>query len=163
MRDACEQFLRTRGYTVAPVTIDQDDWMFALVYADARSRDDDGAMNRIAAEYLAYLDAALAHSEACAESLFGRRIRDVLLLHANELNAEHLDGVVNVLGRRGYRFVGRGPNTFASDAGVTWLDRWAATRGVSFDIKRPEAPRWVQEAYARLDAVAPARIPGSRN
>ncbi len=172
-RTAFEKFLADRGYTIAPVTIDPADWMFAVVYADAKAHGDDAAMKKVAAEYLAYFDAAISHAETYAHSLFGRPIRHVLLLHASELNAENFDAVARLFDRRGYTFVPlaraledeayRSPNTFASDAGVTWFERWAATRGSAADVPSPTPPAWIEEAYERLDAAAPARIPGSHN
>lgn len=41
---------------VAPVTIDNNDAIFAAVYGEAKARGDDGATRRIAREYLAYMD-----------------------------------------------------------------------------------------------------------
>jgi peptidoglycan/xylan/chitin deacetylase (PgdA/CDA1 family) len=172
-RTAFERFLAERGYTIAPVTIDPEDWMFALVYGDAKTRGDRAMMRRVADAYLAFADAAMSYAEAYARALFNRPIRHVLLMHANELNAENFDGLARVFERHGYAFVAlgraledevyRSPNTFARDDGVTWLERWAATREAKIGLARPEPPAWVSGAYERLDALSPPRIPGSRN
>ncbi|MEN3334726.1 MAG: hypothetical protein V7641_4091 [Blastocatellia bacterium] len=172
-RTAFERFLADRGYTIAPVTIDPEDWMFAPVYGDAKTRGDKAMMRRVADEYLAFADAAILYAEAYARALFGHPIRHVLLMHANELNAENFDGLAKVFERHGYAFVTlgraledevyRSPNTFAGDDGITWLERWAATRAAQVGLARPSPPAWVSEAYERLDAVSPPRIPGSRN
>jgi peptidoglycan/xylan/chitin deacetylase (PgdA/CDA1 family) len=172
-RTAFERFLAGRGYTIAPATVDASDWMFALVYGDAKTRGDKAMMRRVADEYLAFADAALSYSEAYARGLFGRPIRHILVMHANELNAEHFDELAEVFERRGYGFVSLGraledeayssPNTFAGDEGILWLERWAATRGAAVGLTRPEPPAWVWEAYQRIDAESPPRIPGSRN
>src|SRR5215470_4471235 len=39
-RNAFESFLRSRGYTNAPVTIDNSDWEFNTVYVDALNHRD---------------------------------------------------------------------------------------------------------------------------
>lgn len=172
-RTAFERFLTDRGYTIAPVTIDPEDWMFGLLYSDAKTRGDKAMMRRVADAYLAFADTALSYSEKYARALFGRPIRHVLLMHANELNAENFGGLARVFARHGYAFVAlgraledevyRGPNTFAGDDGVSWLERWAATREMQIKLARPNPPGWVSAAYERLDAVSPPRIPGSRN
>jgi peptidoglycan/xylan/chitin deacetylase (PgdA/CDA1 family) len=171
-RTEFEKFLAGRGYTIAPVTIDPADWMFSLVYADAKARGDKKAMRKVADEYLAHFDLALSYSEELARALFGRPIRHVLLMHANELNAENFDRVAAMFERRGYAFVPlpraledeayRSPNAFALSTGITWLERWAVTREAAPTVSRPAPPKWVEEAYVRIDAVAPLRIPGSR-
>src|SRR5207237_7255062 len=50
-RDQFESFLRAHGYTVAPVTIDNSDWIFARAYENARAAHDARARQRVAAAY----------------------------------------------------------------------------------------------------------------
>jgi len=45
-----DALLAERGYTVAPVTIDTDDFIFAAVYERAKARGDTATMNAVAAE-----------------------------------------------------------------------------------------------------------------
>ena len=170
---AFETFLAARGYTVAPVTIDPADWMFAAVYAEAVDHRDKKEMRRIADAYLQYADAAVTYGETFSQTLFGRPIRHVLLLHASELNADYFDELAAIFERRGYAFVTlgraledeayRSPNTYARDEGTTWLNRWALTRGTTGPTPEPSPPEWVSQAYDTVTASAPARIPGSRN
>ena len=55
-RRAFEEFLAAHGYTVAPVTVDNDEYVYAAVYADARRRGDAAAAGRIGEDYLRYMD-----------------------------------------------------------------------------------------------------------
>jgi peptidoglycan/xylan/chitin deacetylase (PgdA/CDA1 family) len=161
-RLAFETFLQERGYTIAPVTMDTNDWMFGLVYGDAKDRNDQAAMRRVADAYLAYVDAVVEYSEAYSKELFGRQIRQILLLHANDLTADHFDGMVRVFEKHGYTFVTlehalqdeayRGPDTYAGKDGTNWFDRWAFTRGAQVGLKDCEPVEWIREAYERLDA-----------
>lgn len=173
-RDAFERFLAGRGYTVAPVTIDASDWMFAAVYADAVERRDKAEMRRVAEAYLKFSETALSYAEAYSQALFGRPIRHVLLLHASELNADHFDELATMFERHGYAFVTlgraledeayRGPDTYARDEGASWLDHWAITRAATTKpTPEPAPPAWVSDAYDKVTASAPERIPGSRN
>ena len=89
--------------------------------------------------------------------LFDREIPQVLLLHANAVNADHLSGLIAALRRRGYRFVDldtavtdpafASPDTYVGPGGITWLHRWAITRGVDRELFRgePTTAQWVQD------------------
>ncbi len=151
VRAAFEAFLAGRGYTVAPVTLDNSDWLFNLVYSDARTRGDAALMRRVGAAFVRYVDDVVGFYEGAEQALFGRPIRHVLLLHANELNAEYFDDVVAVLRRRGYRFVTlehaladpayQETDGYTGPAGVSWMYRWDFTRGrKQVDWAREPAP-----------------------
>jgi peptidoglycan/xylan/chitin deacetylase (PgdA/CDA1 family) len=90
VRDALLAFLEAHGYEVAPVTMDNGDYLFARAYDLARDRGDRAAADRITAEYLAYLERVVVFWERQSVAITGREIPQVLLLHANALNARHL-------------------------------------------------------------------------
>ena len=103
---ALQQYLRENGYRLAPVTVDNQEWVYAAVYADARTRGDEALASRIVDAYVAHLEECVAYYERLSLELLGREIPQVLLLHANLLNAERLDRVIAMLEGRGYRFIG---------------------------------------------------------
>jgi hypothetical protein len=90
-----------------------------------------------------------------AVAIVGRELPQILLLHANRLNADAFDGVARMFERRGYRFIPldqaledpayRSPDSYTGAGGITWLHRWAITAGVSRDVFKaePEVPEWV--------------------
>ncbi|HEY9232406.1 MAG TPA: polysaccharide deacetylase family protein, partial [Blastocatellia bacterium] len=104
-RAAFEKFLTEHGYTVAPVTFDDADYMFNSVYVWARQRNDAALAERTAAAYLEHIGTMVDFFEKLAIEVVGSPIRHVLLLHANELNADYFDGVARMLEQRGYKFV----------------------------------------------------------
>jgi len=158
VRRALEAFLDQHGYRVAPVTIDNSEWIFALAYDRARTAGDDELARRVAAAYVPYMEAKVAFFERNSRELFGREIPQVLLVHANRLNADHFGALAERLAARGYRFVSLekaledpaydSPDTYTGPAGLTWLHRWALTRGVekAFFRGEPETPDFVLEA-----------------
>jgi len=158
VRDSLEAFLRERGYAVAPVTMDNYDYVFARAFQLARERGDASLAGRIRSAYLAYMDSVVTYWEAQAEAILGRPIPHVLLLHANALNATTFPALAARLKARGYRFVSleraltdpayRLPDRYAGPAGISWLHRWAITRGTPSSVYagEPVVPKWVEEA-----------------
>ena len=134
-----EQILEDRGYRVAPVTMDNSEWIYARAFDIADGRDDTGLKERIAAAYLDYMERVIAYYESQSRDLFGREIRQVLLIHANTLNSEYFDDLAQILRKRGYAFISLAealedeaygsPDTYTGPGGITWLHRWALTLG----------------------------------
>lgn len=91
-RRAFEAFLASHGYTVAPVTMDSDEFVYAVAYADALRAGDRAAAGRIAADYVRYMAEVFSFFEEVSRRTMGREIRQVLLLHANSLNADSVSG-----------------------------------------------------------------------
>jgi len=152
---AAESFLAERGVRVAPVTIDNSEWIFALAYLKA---DDAETRKRLADAYVTYMEAKVDYFERQSRVLFGREIPQVLLVHANHLNADHFGRIAAMLERRGYRFVSleaavadpaySSPDTYTGRGGITWLHRWALSREPRGEIVRdePRTPEWVMTA-----------------
>jgi peptidoglycan/xylan/chitin deacetylase (PgdA/CDA1 family) len=158
-RRAFEAFLEERGYVVAPVTIDDDDYVFAAVYAAALRRGDGPEARRVASAYLTYMDGVFTFVEDVSRRLLGREVRQVLLLHASTLNADTFDDLARSLERRGYRFVTLGealedeayarPDTYVGAWGISWLHHWELTEGRPRSPS-PDPPDWVTTAYESL-------------
>ena len=101
-RDAILSWLAMRGIRVAPVTIDNDDFVYnqRLVDAKAEGRDID-----LRAEYLDHMLKMSAFYEAKALSVVGRPIKHVLLLHMNYLNALYLADLLQRFRDNGWSFI----------------------------------------------------------
>ena len=158
-RRAFEAFLAERGYTIAPVTIDNDEYVFAALYADALRRGDQDVAAKIGAGYLRYMDTVFSFYEELSRRLTGRAIRQILLVHANTLNADYFGRLAGTIEARGYGYVSladaladeayRLPDTYVGHWGISWLLHWEQTR----DGKRspsPDPPEWVTRAYEAL-------------
>lgn len=149
--------LAARGYTVAPVTIDNNDWMFAAVYRQAEAARDEPLKTRIGEAYVAHMSAVLDHWEPySAELTGGREPAQVLLLHAHTLNRDWYPRIHAVYRARGYRFVpleealADPVYSYADDYvranGVSWLHRWTFTEGRPIRWE-PDPPKWIVDAY----------------
>jgi len=156
-KKAFESFLGGRGYRIAPVTIDNSDWIFARAYDNAHDAKDDRAMKQVADAYVPYMERKIDYWERQSVALFGREIKQILLVHANSINADHFDDMVRMLRNRGYRFITldealkdnafTSADTFTGGAGISWIHRWAITRGVSKDFFKgePATPEFVMK------------------
>jgi hypothetical protein len=149
-----ERFLADHGYRIAPVTVDNQEWVYARAYIVAKQRGDTALEQRVVVAYLQHLVSAFAYSEGLSRTLFGREIPLVLLLHANELNAGHLGTVLGQLKARGYRFSSlervladsayRSADRYIGPMGMSWLIRWAETRSVPIPAE-PREESWISE------------------
>ncbi len=158
-RRAFESFLAGHGYTVAPVTIDNDDYVFAAVYADALRRGDRETATRVGEDYLRYMDTVFAFVEDVSRRLLGRELRQVLLVHASTLNADLFGRLADAMKTRGYEFITleealkdeayRLPDDYVGRWGISWLHHWELTSGKKRSPS-PDPPEWVQKAYDAL-------------
>lgn len=148
-----DRFLAGRGYTVAPVTFDNDEWIYAAAYDRAEARGDRELMRRVGDDYLRHMDEVFTFYEKLEREVAGREIRHVLLLHANALNAEYFDELAAGMKARGYAFISleealrddvyRLPAPYTGPKGLSWLQRWALAQGKEITAQ-PAAGAWVQ-------------------
>jgi peptidoglycan/xylan/chitin deacetylase (PgdA/CDA1 family) len=149
-----EKFLSARGYRVAPVTVDNSEWIFAREYADALAKNDEEKARRVAEGYVPYMESMFEFYEKLSAELFGREIPQVLLVHANQLNGDHFAEVIAMMRRRGYTFVPldealddpayRSRDDYVGAVGISWLQRWLVTRGQPFR-KEPYLPEYMRQ------------------
>jgi len=104
-RSTFEHFLKDRGYQIAPVSIENADYQFNDVLADARTHHAIHVATETKSLYLKHTEAMLDYVESSSRMLFGREVPQVLLIHDNELNAELLDTLLTMLEHRGYHFI----------------------------------------------------------
>jgi peptidoglycan/xylan/chitin deacetylase (PgdA/CDA1 family) len=154
-RRGLSAFLAARGYTVAPVTFDNQEWVFAGVYARAKERGDRETARRVVEGYLRHMEETFDFYEKLSRDLLGYEVKQTLLIHANELNADHFDAVAEALKRRGYAFITleraltdrayRLPEA-QSTRGLSWLHRWWLAKGRPLRPE-PREPEWVAELF----------------
>lgn len=163
-RRAAEAFLSARGYRVAPVTLDAWDWMYAPVYDDAKQRGDTQLQQELVKSYLSYSDSEFAFEEQLARQTIGYEPRQILLLHGNQLEADHIGELIDLLRKRGYRFITLQdaledqayglPDTYVGEEGTGWIDHWAITLGKP-PQGAPVFPKWVEDRSQALRQAQP--------
>ena len=158
-REGLAQFLTEREYTVAPVTFDNSDWMFAAVYAGALRRGDKALAGRARREYVPYMESVIAFFEERSREVVGREFPQVLLIHASRLNAEAMPELLAMFRRRGYGFVSLGEalrdpayqmkDGYTGTNGFSWIHRWSRALGMK-NRGEPDEPEWLVKAYQTL-------------
>ena len=147
-----EAFLQEREYTIAPVTIDNDEYVYALAYYNAWRDKETELMNRIGSDYVSYMSDIFGFYETFSRRIIGREPAQTLLIHANLLNADYLPHLVRMLRDRGYQFVSLDealedpayslPDTYTGRTGFSWLHRWAISMGKDHE-SQPGVPEWI--------------------
>jgi peptidoglycan/xylan/chitin deacetylase (PgdA/CDA1 family) len=157
---AITDFLATHGYRVAPVTVDNSEWIWASAYAQVLDTQGDtperaALLERLRLGYVPYMLNKIDYYEQQSQALLGYVLPQTLLLHANELNAEAYAELIAGIKRRGYRFVTlddamRDPAYTREDGyygrfGPSWLHRWAMAekKPKDFYVGEPVVPKWV--------------------
>jgi len=157
-KERVTDFLEEHGYHIAPYTIDSQDSIFNRIYLDAKMSEDYELKSRIQASYIEFVLATTAFAEQISVKLFGDEIPQTMIFHANSINADTLDEVLERLAQRGYKFIGlenamehsayKIDDTLVTSYGPSWLWRWnkSLDLGISFQGD-PEPPDWVLDLY----------------
>jgi len=146
--DSLADYLRSRNYIEAPVTIDNAEWIFAAAYDSVLKTNSDEQRIAVGKEYISYMELKLRYYERQSEKLFGRNIRQILLIHANSLNSDFMGELLGMIVKNGYTFVDletalhdeayKTADQYYKNGGISWLDRWAISQGKSKDFFQGE-------------------------
>lgn len=147
--------LAEQGYVLAAATIDTSDYVFNAVPIDS----DDRLADKVVAAYLEFTRTLVRYYAAMNRQVWGRPIPEILLLHANSLNAKALQAIINLLRDEGFGFVSLAqaqadpvynkPPAMVTAHGPMWGYRWARDKGIKVDgTREPEPPTWIMD-YSR--------------
>lgn len=155
--DSLNDFLNKHNYIVAPVTIDNEDYLFALAYKRTKEKGDTALMYQIGHDYVAYMEKKLKYYEVQSSKLFGRNINQILLLHSSSLNSDYLDSLIALFKANNYVFVSM-ENALKDVAfntevnvfgnwGISWIDKWALSSGKKgeFFKEDPTTPDYIKK------------------
>lgn len=162
-RAQMDVFFQQHGYRVAPVTVDNGEWVWASAYANVMNEQADSParealLQRLRRGYVPYMLNKVDYYERQSQALLGYALPQVWLMHANELNAATFAELVAATQRRGYRFVSlqealqdpayaRGAEGYNGRYGPSWLHRWAIAENKPKDFfaGEPVVPQWVKQ------------------
>ncbi len=167
-RAVMDTFFAEHGYRIAPVTVDNGEWVWAFAYANVMNEQPESperaaTLARLRKGYVPYMLNKLDYYEQQSQALLGYALPQVWLMHANELNAATFAELVAATKRRGYRFISleealrdpayaRGTQGYDGRYGPSWLHRWAMAekRPKAYYGNEPAVPQWVK-TLAKVD------------
>ncbi|QJB36541.1 polysaccharide deacetylase family protein [Chitinophaga oryzae] len=127
-------YLKEKGYTAVPFTVESSDYMFEQAYQEALKKRDHHKAKDIGAAYIRYTLFSFDYFEKLAREVFGRDIPQVYLCHVNQLNADYYTTLVKALQQRGYQCISleqaMQDKAYATPLhdhrrfGFSWLFRW---------------------------------------
>jgi peptidoglycan/xylan/chitin deacetylase (PgdA/CDA1 family) len=98
-------FLAGRGYRVAAVSLSFDDYAWNEPYARCQAMGDAAAVATLEARYLSAAAASLDYARAMSQTLYGRDIPYVLLMHVGAFDARMLPRLLAFYRGRGVAFI----------------------------------------------------------
>ena len=104
-REEVRRHLFEKGYRIAEVTVDFEDWQWFGTFERCAAAQDEHAIAALRARYRRAARDTLLEADRLSRELFGRRIRQILLLHAGTFSAEMIEDLLDEYEAMGVRFV----------------------------------------------------------
>lgn len=140
-RQAVAAFLKSRGYRVAEVTLNFNDWAYNDPYARCVAKNEPASIEWLKQTYLRTAAEALSAGQEAARLLVGRDIAHVMLLHIGAFQTVMLPRLLELLEQRGFKLVtlpeAESDLVYAVDpglpsaSGATLFDQIAAAKRVA--------------------------------
>ena len=151
--------LKDRGYRIAQVTLDYEDYLWNTAYARCSAVHDEKSIAWLRSSYLEIAKAYLRGNRQMAALVFGHPIRHVLLLHLGAFSSTILPDLFDLMKKEGFTFVtleeAQSDPAYDTDPdagskyGGTLLEQWMDVR----HLKYPDLPK---KPYKQLDAICRA-------
>lgn len=155
-RRAVRAYLKGRGYRIAQVSLDWEDYLWNTAYARCAARNDAKSIEWLRSSYLSTASEFLDLGREQSKLVFGREINYVLLMHLGAFSSSILPDAFKLLKEKGFKLVTlqeaesdpayeSDPDAGLHDAG-TFLDQL-------MQVKQIKYPEHADKPYKALDAV----------
>jgi peptidoglycan/xylan/chitin deacetylase (PgdA/CDA1 family) len=155
-RRAVRDYLTKRGYKIAQVTLDWEDYLWNSAYARCTAKDDKKAIEWLRTSYLSTASNFLDLGRAQAKLIYGHEINYVLLMHLGAFSSTIMPDALDLLKKKGFQLVTLeeaesdpvyqgDPDIGLHDAG-TLLDQM-------MQLKQIKYPEHVEKPYKELESV----------
>jgi peptidoglycan/xylan/chitin deacetylase (PgdA/CDA1 family) len=148
--------LLERGYQIAQVTLDYEDYLWNSAHARCVSRGDRNSITWLRSSYLTTASQYLDLDRQMAALVFNREISHVLLLHLGSFSADILPSLLDLLKQKGFKLVtleeAQSDAVYATDPdaasrfGGTLLEQWMDARSLKY-------PPVAKKPYAELESI----------
>lgn len=155
-RRAVRAYLKARGYKLAQVTLDWEDYLWNTAYARCAAKNDTKSIAWLRSSYLSTASEFLDLGREQAKLIYGHDINYVLLMHLGAFSSTILPEAIDLLKKKGFRLVTLeeaesdaayegDPDAGLHDAG-TLLDQW-------MQVKQIKYPEHREKPYKEIEAV----------
>jgi peptidoglycan/xylan/chitin deacetylase (PgdA/CDA1 family) len=155
-RRAVRAYLKARGYRIAQVTLDWEDYLWNFAYARCAAKNDTKAIAWLRSSYLDTASQFLDLGRENAKLIYGHEISYVLLMHLGAFSSSILPDAIDLLKKKGFKLVTLeeaesdaayedDPDVGLHDAG-TLLDQW-------MQVKQIKEPMHTEKPYKELETI----------
>jgi peptidoglycan/xylan/chitin deacetylase (PgdA/CDA1 family) len=155
-RRAVRAYLKARGYKIAQVTLDWEDYLWNTAYARCVAKNDKNSIAWLRSSYLSTASEFLDLGREQAKLIFGHEINYVLLMHLGAFSSTILPDALDLLKEKGFKLVTLeeaesdtayegDPDVGLHDAG-TLLDQW-------MQVKQIKYPDHAEKPYKEIESV----------
>lgn len=148
-RRAVRAYLQARGYRVAQVTLDWEDYLWNSAYARCSAKNDAKAIAWLRSSYLETASSYLDLGREMAKLVYGHDINHVLLLHLGAFSSTILPDTFDLMAKKGFTLVtleeAESDPAYQTDPdagsqyGGTLLEQWMDARKIKYPpvMKKP--------------------------
>jgi peptidoglycan/xylan/chitin deacetylase (PgdA/CDA1 family) len=155
-RRVVREYLTKRGYKIAQVTLDWEDYMWNSAYARCAAKNDKKSIEWLRTSYLSTASEFLDLGRAQAKLIYGHEINYVLLMHLGAFSSTIMPDALDLLKKKGFKLVTLeeaesdpvyqgDPDIGLHDAG-TLLDQM-------MQLKQIKYPEHVEKPYKEVQSV----------
>jgi peptidoglycan/xylan/chitin deacetylase (PgdA/CDA1 family) len=155
-RRGVRAYLKSRGYRIAQVTLDWEDYLWNTAYARCIAKNDAKSMEWLKSSYLSTASAFLDLGREQAKLIFGHEISYVLVMHLGAFSSTILPDALDLLKKKGFKLVTleeaesdaayeSDPDVGLQDAG-TLLDQMMQVKGLKL-------PPHAEKPYKEVESV----------
>jgi len=161
-QDSIADYLKSKGYQIAPFTVESSDYLFSYLYNQYLSKNDVDNAKRIGAAYVNKTLELFEYFDSLANAEYGRSIPQIFLCHDFKLNADYLPVIVESL--KDYDFITYEealedkvyglPNNYHEKWGISWVYRWMdGEKRQSYQKREPSVVPIYKEYQAVREAA----------
>jgi peptidoglycan/xylan/chitin deacetylase (PgdA/CDA1 family) len=155
-RRAVRAYLKVRGYRIAQVSLDWEDYLWNTAYARCAAKNDAKSIAWLRSSYLNTASEFIDLGREQAKLIYGHDIDHILLMHLGAFSSTILPDALDLLKKKGFKLVTLeeaesdavyegDPDVGLHDAG-TFLDQW-------MQVKQIKYPEHAEKPYKELEAV----------
>jgi peptidoglycan-N-acetylglucosamine deacetylase len=155
-RRAVRAILAKRGYRIAQVTMDWEDYLWNTAAARCQAKNDLKAMEWLHSSYLSTASTYIDFDRELAKLVYGREISYVLLMHLGAYSSAILPDVLDLLKRKGLKLVtleeAESDPAYKDDPDIGLKDGGSLVDQM-MEVKKIPFPKVELKPYKELEAV----------